>query len=139
MASRDCDPVFEPHQLRQQLAARNNGDLEAARLLHLGVLLVDRRAHHQRARSGDVGGIVSLVDAGAQRGQALGDRRKPEIRAADPVSQVQEDFGNSTHADPPNAREMNMLGTEEHFLIVLFRLTAQLSIEIRGYLRDEVR
>ena len=48
------DSVFQAHQLGQQLAARDHRNLHAARFLHLGVLLVDRRADHQRASSGDV-------------------------------------------------------------------------------------
>jgi hypothetical protein len=63
---------------------------------------------------------VSFVDLGAHSRQAFGNGREFEIGAADLVAQIQQDFGNPTHADAANARKMKMLGTEKHFLYVLF-------------------
>ena len=81
VAAGDRDAVLEAHQLGQQLAARDDGDLQAAGLLHFGVLFIDRGTHHQRARAGDVGRGVAFEDTRAHGGQALGDGRQFQIAA----------------------------------------------------------
>ena len=116
------DAVLQPHQLGQQLAARDHRNLQPARLLHFGILVVHGRADHQRPRAGHVGGGVAFVDARAQRGQPLGDGRQLQIGPADLVAEVQQHLGDAAHADPADAGEMQVLRTKKHFLIVLFRL-----------------
>ena len=48
---------------------------------------------------------------------------------ADLVAEIQQHFGDAAHADASDSGEMKMLGSKKHFLIVLFRLSEQLSIE----------
>ena len=75
MAAGDRDAVLQPHQLGQQLAARDHGDLQAARFLHLGILFVHRGTDHQRAGARDIGRVVAFVDSapiGASR-SVMGD------------------------------------------------------------------
>ena len=48
-------------------------------------------------------------------------RSEPLMR----VSEIQQHLGDPAHADPADAREMQVLGTKKHFFIVLFRLARQ--------------
>ena len=129
VAAGDGDAVLQAHQLGQQFAARDHGDLQAARFLHLGVLFIDGGTDHQGARAGDVGRGVAFEDTGAHGGQALGDRRQLHVGAGDLVAQIEQHLGDAAHADAADSREMQVLGSKKHFLIVLFRLSGQLSIE----------
>jgi hypothetical protein len=133
MAAGDGDAVLEAHQLGQHFAARDDGDLEAARLLHFGVGFVHGGADDERTRTGDVGRRVAFEDARAHGFQALGGRRKLHVGAADLVSEVEQHFGNAAHADSADPREMQMLGTKKHFLNVLFRLAGLVSIKNCGF------
>ena len=45
----------------------------------------------------------------AQRGQSLGDRGTFQVGAGNLVSQIDQHFGNATHADATDAYEMNAL------------------------------
>ena len=123
------DAVLQAHQLGQQFAARDHGDLQAAGLLHFRVLFVDRGTDDERARAGDVGRGVAFEDTRTHAGQALGDRRQFHVAARDLVAQIEQHFRDAAHADASNSGEMKVLGSKEHFLIVLFRLIGQLSIE----------
>ena len=40
----------------------------------------------------------------------------------DLVAQIQQHFSDAAHANASNSREMKVLGSKKHFLIVLFRL-----------------
>src|ERR1035437_9431553 len=123
------DAVLEAHELGEEFAARDDGDLEAAGLLHFRVLFLDGGADDEGARAGDVGGGVAFEDTRAHGGEALGDGRQLQVAARDLVAQVEEHFRDAAHADASNSGEMKVLGSKEHFLIVLFRLIEQLSIE----------
>ena len=94
-----------------------------------GILFVHRGTDHQRARAGDVGRGVAFEDTRAHGGQALGDGRQFHVAARDLVAQIEQHFRDAAHADASNSGEMKVLGSKEHFLIVLFRLIGQLSIE----------
>ena len=123
------DAVLEAHQLGEQFAARDDGDREAAGLLHFRVLFVDGGTDDERARAGDVGRGVAFEDTRTHGGQALGDGRQFHVAARDLVAQIEQHFRDAAHADASNSGEMKVLGSKEHFLIVLFRLIGQLSIE----------
>src|SRR5215471_1059553 len=129
MTAGDGDAVLEAHELGQQFAARDYGNLKAASLLHFGVLLIDGGTDHQARGSLQIRGGVALEDTGAHRGEAVGNRRELRVGARDAVAEIEQHFGDAAHADSTDAREMQMLGTEKHFLNVLFRLASQLSIK----------
>ncbi len=59
--------------------------------------------------------------------------RELQVRAADLVAQVQQHLGDAAHADAADPGEVKVLWTKKHFLIVLFRLAPQLSIEKVGH------
>jgi len=108
------DAVLEAHQLGQQLAAGNHRDLPAPRFLHLGVFLGDRGANHHRPGRSDIRCGVPLVYGGAQAGQALRDRREPQVGAADGVAQIQQNLRDPAHPDAADAGEVQMLWLKEH-------------------------
>ena len=116
-------PYFEPHQLRQQLTARDYRDLVAAGFLDFRVRGIDRRAHHNRLRSCYVGRGVTLVNPGAERRQSIGGRAQLQVRAGDFISQVQQHFGDAAHANAADSDEVEVLRLKKHFNLVLFRLS----------------
>ena len=122
VAAGDGDTVFQPHQLGQQFAARDHGDLQAPRFQDLGILFIDGGADHQRPRAGDVGGGVPFEDARAQPGQPLGDWRELHIGTADGIAEVQQYLGDAAHADSPDPREMQMLLRKNIYLLYCFGL-----------------
>ena len=90
VASAHGDSVLQPHQLSQQLAARNHRNLQPPRFLHFGVLFIHRRAHHQRARALDISGRVAFEDTGAHPGKPLRNRRQLQVRAGDLIAEVEQ-------------------------------------------------
>src|SRR5438270_9544825 len=57
----------------------------------------------------DLFGAVTLVDLRAKIGQPVRNRREPHIRSGYGISQCEQHFGDSTHADAANANQMNAL------------------------------
>ena len=51
---------------------------------------------------------------GAHAGEAMGDGRGLEVGAGDLVAEVEQDFGDTAHADAADADEMNALNFGEH-------------------------
>ncbi len=109
MAAGHGDAELQTHQLSQQLAARDYRDAQPPRFNDFGIGSVDRGADHQHARAVDVGGAVALMDGGAERGEAFGDGAEPQVRPADLIAEIQQHLGNSAHADPADAREVQVL------------------------------
>ena len=72
-----------------------------------GLSRSDGRRGDDYIRVSDVGGRVASVDRGAQIIQALGDVGGGEVRTADLISQVEENFGDPAHADAADADEMD--------------------------------
>ena len=66
VTARDRDAVFQAHQFGQQFAARDHGNLQAARFLHFGIRFLDRRTDHQRLRAGHIFRVVAFVNGCAQ-------------------------------------------------------------------------
>jgi hypothetical protein len=61
-----------------------------------------------RAPGADVLRLVAEHDLPAQRSQAAGDLGLLEVRAADPVPEVQEELGDPAHPDPSDADEVDL-------------------------------
>ena len=85
-------------------------------------------------RAGDVRGGVAFVDAWrparpAARWSGVSFRSEPLIV----ITQIEQHLGDAAHADSADSGEVQVLGLKKHFIIVLFRLSAQLSIENRSY------
>ena len=109
VTARDRDAVFQAHQFGEQFAARDHGNLQAARFLHFGIRFLDGGTDHQRLRAGHVLRIVAFVDGCAELRQAVGRGRKLQIRAGDRVTQIQQHFGDTAHPDSADPREVQML------------------------------
>src|SRR5579884_491050 len=129
VAAGDGDAVFETHQLGQQLAPGNDRNAEPLRLENLGVMGIDGGTDHQRAGVADVFRRVSFVHAGAKFLKALGNGGQLRVGAADLISEVEQHFGDTAHADPADAGEVEVLPPEKHFTSVLFRIPGPGSME----------
>ena len=106
VAAADRDTVLKAHQFGKQLAAGDNGDLQSARFLHFRILLIHRRAHHQRPRAGHIGRREAFVDRSAQGGKALGNGRELQVRPGDPIAEIQQHLGDTAHADASDTGEV---------------------------------
>ena len=58
---------------------------------------------------------VGGLDSGAHLLEAPGNGRQLEVRSADGVTQIQQNFGDAAHADPADPRKMQVLLPEKHF------------------------
>ncbi len=107
------DAIFQAHQLREHLGARDDGDLSFVRFDDFGIVLLDRRRGHYDVRAFDVDGFVAFVDRGAEILQALGDVRGFGVRAGNGIAQRQQDFGDAAHADAADTDQVNALKIAE--------------------------
>ena len=57
----DRDAVAKPHQLREHFRARDHRDAPPPRLQQLGIVLTDRRRHHDHVGGADMRGVVPGV------------------------------------------------------------------------------
>src|SRR5262249_7212663 len=129
------DSVLQSHQLSKQFAARDHWDLHAAGFLDFGILFVDGGTDDQRPGPSDVCSSVAFIYTGAHGGEALGDRRQFEVRAADLVTQVNQHLRYTAHPDSTYPSEMEMLGTKKHLVFLLFRVMSQVSMKNSKSLR----
>ena len=109
MRAGDGDAVLQAHQLGQHLGARDDRDLPAPRLGHLRVVGLDGAREDHDVRALDVLRRVAQVDlsppSSSSRRVAAPAR---EIRAGDPVAQVQQDLGDAAHPDAADPDEMHL-------------------------------
>src|SRR4029077_17373769 len=75
----------------------------------LGIVAMDGGAGDHDMSALNLFGAVALINLRAEVGQPVGDRREPHIRARYGISQGEQHFGNSTHADAADAHQMNAL------------------------------
>ena len=127
MASGDRDAVLQPHQLGQQFAARNDGNQQAARFLHLRIGGIHGGTHHNRLGAGNVGGRVTFVNPRAERRQPFRGGAQLQVRPADLISQIQQHLGDAAHANAADSDEVQVLRLKKHFNLVLFRLSRAMS------------
>ena len=57
---------------------------------------------------------MTFKNGGAQAEQPVGNRRAFQVGAGDAVAQVEQDLGDSAHADAANPYEMYVLRADEH-------------------------
>jgi hypothetical protein len=77
----DGDSILEAHQLGQHLGALNHGNLAGAGLDNLRIRHADSGAGDNDRGSGNVGGVVALVNGRAHLGQPVGHRPAAQIGA----------------------------------------------------------
>ena len=113
MGAGDGDAVFQAHEFRQHLGARNHRNLVLVRFVNFGIVRFDRRRGHHHVRVIDVAGLVAVEDRGAEILQAFRDRRRLGVGTGDGIAQRQQYFGDAAHADSANAYQMNALKIAE--------------------------
>jgi len=111
---RDGDAVLESHQLREHFCAGYDWDVQAAGFDDFGILLSDGGTDDDHFGTGYVLRAVSLEDCGAQAGETLRSGRILEIRPGDSVAEVEQNLGDTAHADATDTDEMNPLNSSEH-------------------------
>src|SRR5213593_1884307 len=114
VGARDRDAVLETHQLGEHLRAGDRRDLLPARGLDLDVVARDRRRVDDHVRALDVGGLVTDEHLRAQLGEPLDGIAPLLVRAGHPVAEVQEDLGDTGHADAADPDEVDLLVALKH-------------------------
>ena len=108
-------PVLQAHQLSQHLTAGNQRDLQLSRFQDFRVVGRHGRAGDHQVGAAHLLGPVPFEHPSAQLVQAGGDRRAPQVGAADAIRpQRQQDFGDAAHADAADTDEVNALRLKEH-------------------------
>ena len=115
MHAGDGDAVFEAHEFGQHFSALDDGNLAGAGLDDLGVAVADRRTCYHDSSAGDMARLVAFIDNGAELRQPVGDRGAAQIGTGDLHLLVQQDFGDTAHADAADANEMCVLGGGKHW------------------------
>ncbi len=103
------DAVFEPHQLRQHFGTLNHRNLAGTRFHDFRIIRRDCRTGHDDRGARDVGGLVAFIDGCAQLSQAIGHRAATQIGAGDTKAHIQQDFGDTAHADSADTNEVRVL------------------------------
>ena len=107
MSARHSDVGLEAHQLGQHLGPAHHRQTALARLVQFRIAGLDRRRDHDHLRTSEVLGALPLENCRPDARQTLGNRRGFEIRTLHPVAMVDQHFGNSRHADPPDSDEVD--------------------------------
>ena len=103
----DGDAIAETHQLRQHFRASHHRHAPLACGAHLGVVLLDRRGHHDHIGLRQVRGGMTFFYGRTQFRQARRSGAGFEIGAAHRVAQIQQYLGDAGHAGAANADEMH--------------------------------
>src|SRR5260363_165102 len=88
------------------ISARGTTGIRRARGKHFGVVFTHSARHDDGVRAFDMRRIVTVRNARAQTGQPFGCRIANQIGAADAVAQIQQHFGDATHAGASDADKM---------------------------------
>jgi len=110
----DGDAVFEAHEFGEHFGALDDGDFAGVCFEDFWVEGTDGGAGDDNCGVADVGGCVALVDGGAEGGESIGNGSAAKVRAGDGDAEVEEDFGDTAHADSADADEVRVLGCCEH-------------------------
>ncbi len=113
----DGNAVLEAHQFRQHFGARDYWNVQAAGFRDLGIVNRNGGTGDNYVDSGDIRRSVPFESRCTHRCQALGDGRAFQVGAGDLVAKVQQDLGNTAHADATDADEMDALDLGEHNFI----------------------
>ncbi len=104
----DRHRVLEPHQLGEHLGPGDDGDLPRLRGEHLRVVPPDRRGDDHHVGRDQVLRPVADLQARAEPVQPARGLRLLEVRAADPVAEVEQHLGDAAHADAADAHEVHL-------------------------------
>jgi hypothetical protein len=107
-------PYLRRIKLGQHLGALNDGNLVSARLQHFGIVRGDGGTGDDDRGSGNVSGVVALVDGGAQLSETVGHRATAQVRAGNFHIEVEQDLRDAAHADATDADEVRVLRSSKH-------------------------
>ena len=110
----DRDALLELHQLGQHHRARHDRHAPVARADHLGIVAAHRGRGDDAVGALDVGGVMPEHDGGAERIEPARRRAAGDVRAADPVAQVEQHLGDAAHARAADADEVDVLDLVFH-------------------------
>ncbi len=108
------DSVLEPHEFGQHFSTLNDGDFARAGFLHFRIVGVHRGAGYDHRCAGDVTGFMAFIHNGAQLHQPLSDRRAAQIGSGNFHVLIEQNFGDTTHADSADANEVCVLRGCKH-------------------------
>ncbi len=112
------------HDLPQEFGAGQHGDSIFHGTGVLRVIRVDSGCvDHQADAAAYVGGALSDLDAGPFFGEPFGQGALFCIGAGDCETVLQQDLGQSAHADPPDADEMHVYGMVKVYLIHIMKIS----------------
>ncbi len=118
----DSDAVFHAHQLGEHFGAGNHRNQAAMCFDHLGVVGLDSCGGDHDIGLDNVLRPVPVGNLPTQFRQPPGDIRLPEIRPRHFVTEVEQNLGNSAHADAADADEVNFAYFSVHIENLEFRL-----------------
>src|SRR2546422_568737 len=107
------DAVFQAHQLREHLRARNYRNFHLVRFDDFGVICLHGGGSHDNVRAIGVGSLVTFVHRGAEILETFGDRGRLGVRAGDSIAQRQEHFGDTAHTEAADANQVDALKIAE--------------------------
>ncbi len=135
MASADGDSPPGPHEFGKQFAAAHDRKRAPARLPNLRIRRVHSGSDNQRLGLSDILRCVPDRHTDAERLKPLGYGRCGNVRTGHRATPCLSDFGQPAHADSADSGEMERLWGKKHFLIVLFRLSAAMSMTKSQFLQ----
>jgi hypothetical protein len=106
--------VFEPHELGQHFGPRDHRDRRLRAASTSGLSSVDGRRYHHHIGTGHLFGRVADVNPYRPVAPGGGDVRGLHIGTGHPVAQVEQQLGDTAHADAADADEMNMIFLQIH-------------------------
>src|SRR5579863_7102182 len=129
MRAGDSDAVFQAHQLREHLGARDDGNLSFVGFDDFGIVLLDRRGGHNHVSAFDVDRFVAFVNRGAKILQTLRDVRRFGVRTRNGIAQRQQHFGNTAHADAADTYQVDTLeiAKRDHHGVALWPVACTLA------------
>ena len=100
--------VAKTHQFRQHLGAANNRNTRFVGGDDFRVIRRNRAGNHDNARIAHVFRAMVEINRGAKLSQLLGHRIRRQVGAANLITFVGQNFGNTAHAGTANANKVNV-------------------------------
>ena len=124
VGSGNGDAVFQAHQFREHLCARDHRNLPVVRFDDFRIVGLHGGGSHLHVGAIGVRRLVTPINRGAQVFQPFRDVRKLYVGPGNGIAQGQKDFGDAAHADAADADQMNALeiakGDHHGFALILY-------------------
>ena len=101
--------IFQPHQFRKHLRARNHRNFAFVRFDDFGIVRFYRGRSHDDVRTIRVRSLVTLENGRAEILQAFGDRRRFYVGTRYGIAKREQHFSNAAHADAADTDQVNAL------------------------------